>query len=77
MDKETAIKLNQIDDLWKDVSQEHRLVKMFFDLDSEKMLDEKIRVLKELKSGKMPGDVKGFYDVLEKYPKDKNVKWAP
>ena len=77
MDKETAIKLDQIDDLWKEVSQEHRLVKRFFDLDSEKMLDEKIRVLKELKSGKMPGDVKGFYDVLEKYPKDKNVKWAP
>ena len=77
MDKETAIKLDLIDDLWKDVSQEHRLVKMFFDLDSEKMLDEKIRVLKDLKSGKMPGDVKGFYDVLEKYPKDKDVKWAP
>ena len=77
MDKKTLLKLKRINDLWLEVSQDNNLVKRFFDVDSEKMLDEKIRVLKELKSGKMPGDVKGFYEVLEKYPKDKNVKWAP
>lgn len=77
MDKKSLLKLKQINDLWLEVSQDNNLVKRFFDLDSEKMLDEKIRVLEELKSGKMPGDVKGFYNVLEKYPKDKDVKWAP
>ena len=77
MDKKTLLKMKLIDDLYYEVAMDNNLVKMFFDTESEEMLDEKIRVLKELKSGKMPGEVKGFYEVLEKYPKDKNVKWAP
>ena len=77
MDAATIKKLKLINELWLEVSQEDNLVKRFFDVDSEKMLDKKIRVLKALKDGKSPGEIDGFYDVLEKYPKDKNVKWAP
>lgn len=77
MDATTIKKLKLIDELWLEVSQEDNLVKRFFDVDSEKMLDKKIRVLKALKDGKSPGEIDGFYDVLEKYPKDKNVHWAP
>ena len=77
MDATTIKKLKLIDKLWLEVSQEDNLVKRFFDVDSEKMLDKKIRVLKALKDGKSPGEIDGFYDVLEKYPKDKNVHWAP
>ena len=77
MDAATIKKLKLIDELWLEVSQEDNLVKRFFDVDSEKMLDKKIRVLKALKDGKSPGEIDGFYDVLEKYPKDKNVHWAP
>ena len=77
MDAATIKKLKLIDELWLEVSQEDNLVKRFFDVDSEKMLDKKIRVLKALKDGKSPGEIDGFYDILEKYPKDKNVHWAP
>lgn len=42
----------------------------FFDLDSDKMLDEKIEVLKQLNKGVSPIDIKNYYKVLELYPKD-------
>jgi hypothetical protein len=42
----------------------------FFDRDSDKMLDEKIEVLKALKSGKSIGEIPNFYDILELMPKD-------
>lgn len=42
----------------------------FFDIDSDKMLDEKIKVLIELKKGKTIYEIPNFYDILELYPKD-------
>lgn len=42
----------------------------FFDVDSDKMLDEKIKVLTDLKNGKSISDIPDFYDVLELYPND-------
>lgn len=42
----------------------------FFDVDSDKMLDEKIKVLTDLRNGKTIADIPNFYDILELYPKD-------
>ena len=42
----------------------------FFDTDSDKMLDEKIQVLTDLKNGKSIEEIPNFYDILELYPKD-------
>lgn len=42
----------------------------FFDLDSDRLLDEKIEVLTALKEGKQIADIPNFYDILELYPKD-------
>lgn len=42
----------------------------FFDVDSDKMLDEKIEVLTALKDGKTIAEIPKFYDVLELMPKD-------
>ncbi len=46
----------------------------FFDLESEKMLDEKIEVLTALKDGKQIKDIPNFYKVLELMPGD-GQKW--
>ncbi len=45
----------------------------FFDLESDKLLDEKIEVLTALKEGKTISEIPKFYDVLELYPK--NEMW--
>lgn len=37
----------------------------YFDLDSDKLLDEKIEVLEALKKGKTIDEIPNFYDVLE------------
>ena len=42
----------------------------FFDTDSDKMLDEKIQVLTDLKNGKTVEEIPNFYDILELYPND-------
>ena len=42
----------------------------YFDLESDKLLDEKIKVLEALKKGKNIEDIPKFYDVLELYPGD-------
>ena len=42
----------------------------FFDLDSDKMLDLKIKVLTDLKNGIPIADIPNFYDILELYPAD-------
>ena len=51
------------------------LITKFFDLDSDKMLDEKIQVLTDLKNGKTPAEIPNYYKILEKYPKNKNIMW--
>lgn len=46
------------------------MIYQFFDLDSEKMLDEKIQVLTALAEGKAPADIPNYYKVLELLPTD-------
>lgn len=48
-------------------------VSQFFDVDSDKMLDEKIEVLTALKDGKTISEIPKFYNVLELYPR--NEMW--
>lgn len=45
------------------------MLSQFFDLDSDKLLDEKIEALTALKEGKQIADIPNFYDILELYPK--------
>lgn len=42
----------------------------YFDIDSDKLLDEKIKVLTDLKSGKPIKDIPNYYDILELLPKE-------
>ena len=45
------------------------MLTQFFDLDSDRLLDEKIEVLTALKEGKQISEIPNFYDILELYPK--------
>lgn len=49
-------------------------VSQFFDVDSDKMLDDKIEVLEALKNGKSIAEIPKFYDILELMPKN-NEMW--
>ena len=42
----------------------------FFDIDSDKLLDEKIEVLEAIKEGKSISEIPKVYDVLELMPKE-------
>lgn len=46
------------------------MLTQFFDLDSDRLLDEKIEVLTALNEGKQISDIPNFYTILELYPKD-------
>ena len=46
------------------------MLTQFFDLDSDRLLDENIEVLTALKEGKQISEIPNFYDILELYPKD-------
>lgn len=46
----------------------------FFDINSNKNLDLKIKVLTELKERKTISEILEFYDILELYPKE-GVLW--
>ena len=50
-----------------------RVFEQFFDIESEKLLDEKIEVLTALANGKKPDEIPNYYDVLELYPKDDEI----
>lgn len=50
-----------------------RLVEQFFDIASDKLLDEKIEVLTALSNGKTPSEIPNYYKVLELYPKDDEI----
>lgn len=65
-------KLNILFKLFADCDDQ--LMLKFLDLDSEKMLDDKIDVLSKLNAGVKPVDIKKYYDILELYPKE-DVIW--
>lgn len=51
-------------------SKVHHPLLEFFDLDSDEMLDTKIKVLTDLANGKTISEIPEFYDILELYPED-------
>ena len=63
----------KIMDLLLETAGENIEVDKFFDVDSDKMLDDKIEVLTALKEGKPITEIPKFYDVLELYPKDGEI----
>lgn len=68
-DRELIEKGVKVRELFSDVDFPPMLTQ-FFDLDSDRLLDEKIEVLTALKEGKQISDIPNFYDILELYPKD-------
>ena len=54
------------------IEVDDELANKFLDVDSDKLLGEKIEVLKALKDGKKPEEIEKYYDVLELYPKDES-----
>ena len=69
---ENQKKMVQIHALLEDVDD--LLVVQFFDFNSEKMLDLKIKVLTQLKNGVPPADIPEYYSILELYPQNVD-KW--
>ena len=69
---ENQKKMVQIHALLEDVDD--LLVVQFFDFNSEKMLDLKIKVLTQLKNGVPPADIPEYYSILELYPQNGD-KW--
>lgn len=51
------------------------LVMRFLDIESDKLLDEKIEVLTKLSEGTPPAEISNYYDILELYPKDERAIW--
>ncbi len=68
-------KYEEVIKLYSKVSYWNPLVRAFFDVTSEENLDLKIEVLRKLDKDVPPSDIPEFYDILEKYPKSKNVSW--
>lgn len=68
---ENQKKMLQIHELIADIDD--LLVSKFFNLESEKILDLKIKVLTQLKDGIPPTDIPEYYSILELYPQ--NNKW--
>lgn len=48
------------------------LIDRFFDVDSEELLDEKIKVLTALKNGKAPDQIPQYYSILENFDPDQH-----
>ncbi len=45
----------------------------YYDFESDKNLDKKIKVLKQIKAGKPFEEIEGLYDILELYPEENVV----
>lgn len=69
MENELIDKIVKVRQLFSEVDFPPTMIQ-FFDLDSDELLDEKIRVLTALKDGKRIADIPNFYAILELYPKD-------
>lgn len=66
--QEYVEKKEKIFSLLMDVDDE--LVRKFFDQESSELLDEKIKVLTDLKDGKKPEEITEYYSILELYPEE-------
>ena len=70
---ENQKKMLQIHELIADIDD--LLVSKFFNLESEKILDLKIKVLTQLKDGIPPTDIPEYYSILELYPQNNKWDW--
>lgn len=68
MDENLIAKKEKIFDLLLDVDDD--LIRRYFDIDSDELLDEKIEVLTDLKSGKTIDEIPKYYDILELLPQE-------
>ena len=73
IEKEIICKKELIIELLSETAGMNYWVDKFFDVESDKMLDEKIEVLTAVKEGKTISEIPKFYDVLELYPKDEET----
>lgn len=71
---ENQEKIIQIHGLLEEAMDKDPFLMRFFDPTSEKNLDLKIKVLKQIKAGVLPADIPEYYTILERYPKD-GSKW--
>lgn len=67
-EKEIIEKRLKIDELLPYAIEFHEF--KYFDIDSDRLLDEKIEVLEAIKEGKSISEIPKFYDVLELMPKE-------
>lgn len=52
------------------------LIRKFFDIESDELLDLKLEVLTKIANGKRSEvSQEDYYKILELYPKDKNIHW--
>ena len=72
-DKQLVEKKMKIIDLLFAVAGESFELDKYFDVESDKMLDEKIEVLTALKEGKPIKDIPKYYDILELMPKNGEI----
>ena len=69
------VELKKFDELMMLYAQcDDPMIERYFDIDSNKMIDEKIAVLKALKDGKAPGEIPDFEKILELKP-DNDSHW--
>ncbi len=72
MTNEEKIKIEKemkVIELWSYLGQFPILIN-YFDIESDKLLDEKIEVLEAVKAGKTIDEIPGFYDIFELLPKE-------
>lgn len=72
-ESEIAIKKARVNDLWMKAINFPPMLRQFFDLDSDKLLDKKIEVLTALQEGKTISNIPNLYDILELYPKKQEM----
>ena len=73
--------MNNLDKLMESINKKTKIMKLideihnplileYFDIESDKNLDKKIKVLEQVKKGKKFSDIDGFWDILELYPSE-------
>lgn len=73
--------MSNVDELMEIINKKTRIMELideirnplileYFDIESDKNLDKKIKVLEQINNGKELSDVDGFWDILELYPSE-------
>lgn len=73
-DIEVLDKKNQIYKLFFEIPPDRKyLIEKFFDFESNKNLDKKIDIFKQIKSGKNESEIENLDEILEKKPKGEGL----